>query len=297
LIVDTIALTKGLKTTFNKAFKAAPAPRYGGLVLKTTSKSNSETYGWLGAPPPMREWVGERYVASMEDYSYEIINKDFESTVAVDRNEIEDDQVGMIKPRIMELAVRAKAYPDILISDLVIASLSGLAYDSAALCSNRTAPNDNLLAGAGVTEANLLTGLAAARAAMRAFTDDQGEVMNIVGDTVICHPGEEVFFMKILKSTTSVGATGAGEFNFWRDQLKMVIVDARLSDDNDWYLCAGGYALKPFILQTRKSPQFVALDKKDDEQVFMRKKLLYGVDMRANAGYGLFRYIVQTVNA
>ena len=297
MIVDTIALTKGLKVEFNKAFQAAPPPKYGSLVLKTTSKSDSETYGWMGAPPAMREWVGERHVASMNDYSYEIANKNFESTVAVDRNEIEDDQVGMIKPRIQEIAVRAKAYPDVLISDLVKASLTGLAYDGAALCSNRTAPNDNLLAGTGVTEATLLTDLAAARAAMMAFTDDQGEVMNVVGDVVICHPGEEIFFMKILKSTTAVGATGAGEFNFWRDQLKAVIVDARLSDDNDWYLCASGYALKPFILQTRKAPQFIGLDKGTDEQVFMRRKLLYGVDMRANAGYGLFRYIIQTVNA
>ncbi len=208
-----------------------------------------------------------------------------------------NDQIGMIKPRVQELSVRAKAYPDVLIGNLVIASLTGLAYDSAALCSNRAAPNDNLLAGNGVTEANLLTDLAAARSAMRAFTDDQGVVMNVVGDTVICHPGEEVFFMKILKSTTSVGATGAGEFNFWRDQLKNVIVDARLTDDNDWYLAASGYPLKPFILQTRKSPQFVALDKPTDTNVFMRKKLLYGVDSRMNVGYGLFRYIVQIVNA
>ncbi len=297
MIVDTIALTKGLKTTFNKAFKAAPMPRYEGLVLKTTSKSDSETYGWLGAPPAMREWVGERHVGSMHDYSYEIINKDFEATVAVDRNEIEDDQVGMIKPRVGELAVRAKAYPDILISNLVIASLTGLAYDAAALCSNRASPNDNLLAGTGVTEAQLLTDLAAARVAMRAFVDDQGEALNLVGDTIICHPGEEIFFMKIMRSTTAVGATGAGEYNFWGSQLKNIIVEPRLTDDNDWYLCASGYQLKPFILQSRKSPQFVALDKPDSEQVFMRKKLLYGVDMRANAGYGLFRYIVQTVNA
>jgi phage major head subunit gpT-like protein len=47
--------------------------------------------------------------------------------------------------------------------------------------------------------------------------------------------------------------------------------------------------IKPIILQIRKQPQFVAMDKPDDEQAFMRKKFRYGVDDRKNVGFGLWQ--------
>jgi phage major head subunit gpT-like protein len=54
--------------------------------------------------------------------------------------------------------------------------------------------------------------------------------------------------------------------------------------------------LKPFIYKNRKSPRLVAMDKDTDEQVFMRKKLLYSVEMRCNAGYGYYEMAVKVVN-
>lgn len=298
MIIDSIALTKGLNVAFNKAYKVAPDDIYKPLYEALKSTGDSEKYGWFGSSPALREWVGERHVGSIEDYDYEIKNRDFESTVAVDRNEIEDDKLGIIKKRVQQMAQKAKRFPASLIQLLVEDSLAGLAYDGAAFCSNRAAPNDNLLAGTGVTKAQCLTDLAAARLAMLAFTDDQGEVMNIKGDFIICHPNLETIFMEIMNSTTSPTAgSEIGQYNPWQKILKGVVSDAKLTDLTDWYLAASSEDMKPFILQTRKPPQFVALDKPTDENVFMRKKLLYGVDLRCNAGYGFYRYAVQTVNA
>jgi phage major head subunit gpT-like protein len=47
--------------------------------------------------------------------------------------------------------------------------------------------------------------------------------------------------------------------------------------------------VKPMILQMRKRPEFVAMDRPDDENVFMRKKFRYGVDDRKNVGFGLWQ--------
>ncbi|CAH8720532.1 Mu-like prophage major head subunit gpT family protein [Paenibacillus melissococcoides] len=41
--------------------------------------------------------------------------------------------------------------------------------------------------------------------------------------------------------------------------------------------------LKPLIYQERKAARFVAMDRDTDENVFMRKQFLYGVDGRSNA--------------
>jgi phage major head subunit gpT-like protein len=296
MIVDTVALTKALKVIFNQAYKQGKPPSYEAIMERVTSNSDSETYGWLDANPDMREWVGEKRVKSIGDQSYTIENKDFEATIGVDRNELEDDQSGIIKKRIQMLADRAKRYPDKLLSNLVINGITGLAYDSAAYFANR-ATNDNLLAGSGVTEANLLTDLATARQTMMEFQDSEGLPLGFIGDVVVCPAELEVLFLKIAGSTSAPDESISGVANPWKNIIKAVIVDPNLTDDTDWYLFASSEAIKPLIFQSRKAPRLVALDKDTDEQVFMRKKLIYSVEMRCNAGYGYYEMAVKIVNS
>ena len=56
-----------------------------------------------------------------------------------------------------------------------------------------------------------------------------------------------------------------------------------------WFLLDTRRALKPIIFQDRKKANFVALDKETDQNVFMQKKLLYGVDSRCNVGFGFWQ--------
>ncbi len=58
---------------------------------------------------------------------------------------------------------------------------------------------------------------------------------------------------------------------------------------NPWFLLDTTRPLKPLIFQERKKPQFVSLDKVDDQNVFMGKTLLYGVDSRCNVGFGFWQ--------
>lgn len=56
-----------------------------------------------------------------------------------------------------------------------------------------------------------------------------------------------------------------------------------------WFLLDTSRMIKPLILQKRKSYNFVQMDGEKDENVFMRKEYLYGVDARLNVGYGLWQ--------
>lgn len=56
-----------------------------------------------------------------------------------------------------------------------------------------------------------------------------------------------------------------------------------------WFLLDTTRIMKPLILQKRKNYNFVTLDGEKDENVFMRKEYVYGVDARLNAGYGLWQ--------
>lgn len=297
MIVDTVLLTKGLRAEFNRSYITGGAPKYEPLISRINSASQSEQYGWLGDVPQMREWIGEKSAKFVNDYTYTIMNKKWESTVAVDEDELADDQIGAILPRVRMLADRARNYPNILVSDLVINGITNLAYDGAAYFADRVV-NDNLLAGSGVTEANILTDLAAARAAMMSFVDDAGVPIEIEANVVVCPPALEITFRRLADSMAFVGgAAQTPEKNLWSGIIQTVIADARLSDANDWYMFASNQPLKPFIYQNRKSPQFVAMDKMDSEHRFLNGKLLYSAEMRGNAGYGFYQFGVKIVNA
>lgn len=56
-----------------------------------------------------------------------------------------------------------------------------------------------------------------------------------------------------------------------------------------WFLMDLSRPIKPLILQRRQNPEFVAQDKPDSDNVFMRKKFRYGVDDRKNVGFGLWQ--------
>jgi len=58
---------------------------------------------------------------------------------------------------------------------------------------------------------------------------------------------------------------------------------------NPWFLIDDTRGIKPFILQVRQEPNFVAMQDDTDERVFMAKEFRYGVDWRGNVGYGLWQ--------
>ena len=93
-------------TVFNKAFEGQH-PTYEKVATVVPSTSESETYAWLGDIPGMREWIGEREIQNLSGSAYTIKNKDFELTVGVDRNAVEDDKIGLYNPSIQMLGESA----------------------------------------------------------------------------------------------------------------------------------------------------------------------------------------------
>lgn len=129
----TPALLQSLFTGFKKNFEDAKgeAPtQYEKIatVIKSTTKSN--TYGWLGKFPSLRKWVGDRVIESMKTHGYQIVNEDFEATVAVDRNDIEDDELGIYAPLFAEMGRSAGVHPDELCFGLLGAGFTTPCYDA-----------------------------------------------------------------------------------------------------------------------------------------------------------------------
>ncbi|WP_316171047.1 Mu-like prophage major head subunit gpT family protein [Bradyrhizobium sp. SZCCHNRI1058] len=121
-------LRVGFKTTFQGQLQQTPT-LYQRVATVVPSSASSETYGWLGKVPSVREWLGERVVQNLAESSYAIKNKTFELTVGVDREHIEDDVLGMYTPIFQSFGESVAAWPDQLVWPLLAAGFTTNCYD------------------------------------------------------------------------------------------------------------------------------------------------------------------------
>jgi phage major head subunit gpT-like protein len=287
MIINTANLQiiyQSVSTIFNEVFETTPSV-LNKLATTVPSATREEIYVWLGRFPKMREWLGERVLANMKSYDYSIKNRDWESTVVIDRNDIEDDRYGVYKPLVASMAEAAKYHPDELLYELLLGGFTGLCYDGLPFFSAA-----HLYGPDGVTQSNLGHGLlnsvnyAAARSLMMSLQDDQGKILNIMPDLLVVPPQlEEVG--RILLNNDLIAASS----NQWKGSAELLVVPGLSANPTAWYLFDTKKAVKSMIFQQRRVPQVVMINKPDDESVFMNKEFKFGVDSRDNAGYGLWQ--------
>jgi len=295
---ELVTLRKGLNAAFVKAFNNAEDPKdVMPFIMETVSTSDKEDYGWLGQSPSMTEWVDERKLRSLNEFEYEIENKDYEGTLSVSRNALKDDQLGNVKIRIDDLARKARIHPRKLFFEAVAAGEVDLCYDgqpffSASHEEGESGVQSNLLTGTGTTLAQLETDIEAAEAAMLSFLDDTGEPWNEgeVKIGIVCNPSLKAKFEK-LNTLDQINNSSNG----MKGRISHITYSARLSDVDDWYLGDISDGMKPIIKQKRQDPVFNALEG-DSDNGFMRKQYAYGIDYRVGFGYGLWQKMVKTTN-
>jgi len=120
---------KSFQTIFNEAWDMAAPAQWPAVAMEVPSETREESYDWLGDFPMMKEWVGTRVIRDLTAFHYAIVNRDFEATIEVDRNDIEDDRIGIHRPRIQQLADAARRHPDVLLFDLLKSGFSTPCYD------------------------------------------------------------------------------------------------------------------------------------------------------------------------
>lgn len=278
-----------LKTTFNKAFDAAPS-----IWEKTTmlvpSGSSQNNYNWLSRFPKMRKWVGEKFIKALEAYKYSIVNDDFEATVSVKRNDIEDDTLGIYAPMAQEAGFSAKQLPDEIDADLKNNAFTNLCYDGQYFYDT-----DHPVAGASVSNkgtaalsnANLAAASAsygAARLAIMGFKDEEGRPLSLTPDTLEVHPALEAV-AKLLVEEDKLGDNSPNPYR----GTATVLVNPRLTSSTAWLLHVTSRPVKPFIYQERKKPVFVQQTDMASDDVFMRGEYKFGAEARAAGGYGFWQ--------
>ena len=225
-MIITPAVIKALFTGFNKNFqdglKQADS-QYQQLATVTNSTSASTTYGWLGQVPNLREWVGDRSVRDMQAHGYAIVNKHFESTVGVNRDDIEDDNIGVYGPLMQEMGLAAGRHPDLQVFDLLKQGEVQVCYDGQPFFDTEHPVYANTDGtGAATLTSNLFTGAAApwylldTSRAIKPLIYQQRKAMTF---TNMNTENDEAVFMKNQYRFGVDGRNNVG-FGFWQMAAK-----------------------------------------------------------------------------
>lgn len=285
MIVNQQALqgiSTGFKTLFNMVFNESKT-EWEKVATKVPSGTGEENYKWLGKIPRMREWIGDREIQNLTGSDYTIKNKDFELTIGVDRNDIEDDRLGIYNPVVQDIAQSTATFPDALVFKLLAGGFTNKCYDGQTFFSDAHKQGKKTVSNKGtkkLTEASY----SAARSAMMSIADENGDSLRLVPNLLVVPPALEDAARKILFADQINGTT-----NIYKGTAELLVVPELAGNDTAWYLLCTSKSLKPLIYQERKAPKFDALIDDKDENVFMRKQYLYGVHARSNVGYGFWQ--------
>jgi len=292
---ETISnLFVSLKTTFNNAFAAAPST-WQKIAMKVPSTTGQNDYAWLSKFPRMRKWIGDKTVKALEAFKYTIVNDDWEATVEVERNDIEDDNLGIYLPQAQMAGESAKQLPDEIVSDLVNRAFINPCYDGQYFIDTdhpvRQADGqigsvsnkgDKALSADSLAAAQ--ASLGAAEITMMEFKDDEGRPLNILPDTLLVPPALKA----IANTLMTTDRLEDGKPNPYKGAYE-VVVDPRLTSRSAWFLLDTKKPVKPFVYQERKAPMFVQQIDPQAEDVFSRKVFKFGAEARASGGYGFWQ--------
>lgn len=289
------AANKTFRALFNEELsQRGEGEIVGAAAMFTQSKAKTVEYDWLNGFDEMREWVGERQIANMAVESHTIPNVKYESSMVVDRVDVESDSLGLYGPKVSSMVEGYFRKRRSLVANLLIngATSGNNSYDGVSFF-NAAHPSD----GNGSTQSNYDTSTAltganfdAAVQQMEQLVDHRGNPMDIQPDTLVVGPALRATARNLFGVASDFGAaatpSGAPDNPYY--QAVRVIVEPYITGSN-WYLFDTSKALKPFIVQDADMLELSTLNSVNDEFVIMNDSFFYGTRARFGVGYGLWQ--------
>ena len=313
MIVNNATL-EGLRTTFSKLFQAgikSATSRWQRVAMRVPSGSKNNTYGWLQRAPQMREWASgtKRMLRGVVEKLYQLPNKKWETTIDVEREDIEDDNLGVYTPLVMMAGQETMDHVDRHVFDTLRLAHAITCYDGQSYFSTAHPLAANVDGtGASRNVSNMLLG--APTAAKRTAGATAADAVSTAG-TVTGYAKYKVRF-------TTAGAIGAAKFKLsinggdegdeiataaagyaipgtgiaikFKAGTEFVVEDAwEFEGRSPWFLLHTMAAVKPLIYQDRMAPEIESITNTQQDTVFMEDKFLIGARARRAFGVGFWQ--------
>lgn len=291
------AIFMSLKVTFNKAFENTTTV-WQEIAMLSPSTTSQNVYVWFDKFPRMRRWVGEKLVKSLKAFKYTIENEDFEATVAVDRNDIEDDQLGQYTVLAQSAGESSRQLPDELVGEAVNGVFANECFDGQYVCDTDHPVGDGTVSNkitavlSVATQALADASLGAAISMMEQFKDEEGRPLGCKPTVLLVGPALRMTATALLTNDRLED----GKPNPYKNALKLV-VSPWITSTTAWFVLDTSKAIKPFIYQERKKAVFVSQTSMEADSVFSHKEYKFGAEARGASGYGFWQLIVGSTGA
>lgn len=103
---------------FSAGFQMAD-PQWSKVAMEVPSTTRENIYSFLGSAPRMRQWLGPRQAKKIGQHDYRLTNQKFESTVEVERDDLEDNRAASYDMLFKEMGAAAAMHPDELVFPLL----------------------------------------------------------------------------------------------------------------------------------------------------------------------------------
>jgi phage major head subunit gpT-like protein len=296
------ALFTTFETQWQYAYEQIPTV-YQNIATTYPSSSRFQTYAWPAQVPRMRQWLGDRIANNMAPYVQTVENLDWEDTLILPRNMIEDDQYDVFaSSSILQLAQAAKKQPDYLLVSAMVNGATTIIWDNANFFD--TAHPVDVRNAALSTQANKFASTAltpdnyfVVRAAMMSFKAESNKPLGVMPDTLVVAPkleaqGRQILHADFIAPATLAAQTQVGSNqNFWKGTAELLVIPeltGQFANDAAWMLIDTKKVVRPFIWQLRKPAEFTYLNNPSDPNVFDRNEFKYGVFLRGQLSYSLW---------
>lgn len=249
-------------------------------------------FNWLGDLPVMQAWIGPRVINRLRAEKHTLTTGWYANGLELDYDDIGEDKLGLVRPRIEMLAEMGPKKIDAVTVDFLVngfAGTLGLTYDGQFLFdSDHTADG----AGVGAAQSNLVAGAFSsttyntAITQMMQFKGTNGEPLEIVPDTLLVGPSQQLAARTLLLQQYGANGSSNIDANTARLMINARIVGAHALK---WFLLALKYRIRTVIVGVEVPPMFAEMMAWDNWHMFMHRTMLAGAHMKVGWAYGLWQ--------
>jgi phage major head subunit gpT-like protein len=279
----TQARIAALQVTFRRDYDGAygDTPTWWPMfATQVPSGSAKSIQGWLARSLRVRKWLGPRVIRSLYTHSQEIPNEDFELTVGVPRNDIEDDILDVHSRGMADFGRANAKWPDDLLFERLAENpvcFDGLTFFNGAhtLDPNQTQSNDFNLP---LTAENYDT----VRTSMASYTGEDSKPLGVLPRRLVVPPQLETTGKEIVMADRN----DAGATNVLKGTAEVVMIPELALYPTQWHLIDATKGINPWFWQLRRAMRLILKSSPGDNNVFWDKEIIWGSDGRGQVAPG-----------
>lgn len=282
------ALFTGYNRIFLDAFQSYVDTTYAQFVGEVNAGTSQIDMPMLEQLTGMREWVDVREIKNLRSDKLTIKARFFEDTVAVKREDVEDDQYGLYNSLFQTMAQNAANLPNDITNELLAAAASAKWVDGAAFFGTTRKYGKETINNKG-TSALTYDSFNTAYDTMRAYKGHGGKSLGVKPNLLLHGPSLRTTVADVIKAPIRAVTVGNAAVTMPNPNANLVTpIEVDGITNSDWFLLDARKPFKPIIMFMRKRPnRLIRLDREEDENVFMNRQFIYGTDGRAEVAFAM----------